>query len=70
MHQNEHHHLDQPVQLAQEVMHLPNVYVHLYGKKITKPYRKMGHVTILHENVEEAIKNARLVQSILKVTSL
>jgi 5-(carboxyamino)imidazole ribonucleotide synthase len=54
----------------EEVMHLPNVYVHLYGKKITKPYRKMGHVTILHENVEEAIKNARLIQSILKVTSL
>lgn len=54
----------------EEVLKLPNVYVHLYGKKITKPYRKMGHVTILHENVEEAIKNARLVQSTLKVTSL
>jgi 5-(carboxyamino)imidazole ribonucleotide synthase len=54
----------------QEVLKLPNVYVHLYGKKITKPFRKMGHVTILHERVEEAIKNARLVQSTLKVTSL
>lgn len=54
----------------EEVLHLPNVYVHLYGKKITKPFRKMGHVTILHERVEEAIKNARIVQSTLKVTSL
>jgi 5-(carboxyamino)imidazole ribonucleotide synthase len=52
------------------VLRLPNVYVHLYGKKITKPFRKMGHVTILHERVEEAIKNARLVQNTLKVTSL
>jgi 5-(carboxyamino)imidazole ribonucleotide synthase len=52
------------------VLKLPNVYVHLYGKKITKPFRKMGHVTILHERVEEAIKNARLVQNTLKVTSL
>ena len=52
------------------VMKLPNVYVHLYGKKITKPFRKMGHVTILNELVEEAIKNARVVQSTLKVTSL
>jgi 5-(carboxyamino)imidazole ribonucleotide synthase len=54
----------------EKVMHLPNVYVHLYGKKITKPFRKMGHVTILHEQLEEAIKNARLVQNTLKVTSL
>ncbi|HRG59262.1 MAG TPA: 5-(carboxyamino)imidazole ribonucleotide synthase [Bacteroidia bacterium] len=54
----------------EEVLKLPNVYVHLYGKKITKPYRKMGHVTILHEKIEEAIKNARLIQNTLKVTSL
>lgn len=54
----------------EQVVHLPNVYVHLYGKKITKPFRKMGHVTILHESVEEAIKNARVVQNTLKVTSL
>lgn len=54
----------------EEVLKLPNVYVHLYGKKITKPFRKMGHVTILHEKIEEAIKNAKLVQNTLKVTSL
>jgi 5-(carboxyamino)imidazole ribonucleotide synthase len=54
----------------EEALNLPNVYVHLYGKKITKPFRKMGHVTILHEKIEEAIKNARLVQNTLKVTSL
>ena len=53
-----------------EAMQLPNVYVHLYGKKMSKPFRKMGHVTILHESMEEAIKNARWVQNRLKVTSL
>ena len=53
-----------------EVLKMDNVFVHIYGKKQTKPGRKMGHVTILHENIAEAIKNARLVQSILKVTSL
>lgn len=53
-----------------EVMQLPNVYVHLYGKKVCKPFRKMGHVTILHESMDEAIKNARIVQNTLKVTSL
>src|SRR5699024_10484874 len=30
-----------------EAMAQKGVYVHLYGKKITKPFRKMGHVTIL-----------------------
>lgn len=54
----------------EEVMKMPNVYVHLYGKKITKPFRKMGHVTILNDNMEEAVINAKVVQSILKVTSL
>ncbi len=53
-----------------KVLKLPHVYVHLYGKKITKPYRKMGHVTILNDTIEEAIKNARIVQNSLKVTSL
>lgn len=31
------------------------VFVHLYGKKITKPGRKMGHVTVLAESVEELV---------------
>jgi 5-(carboxyamino)imidazole ribonucleotide synthase len=29
------------------VLKMDNVFVHLYGKKQTKPGRKMGHVTIL-----------------------
>ncbi|MGY6558972.1 MAG: 5-(carboxyamino)imidazole ribonucleotide synthase [Nitritalea sp.] len=36
----------------EEVMAVPGVYVHLYGKKITKPFRKMGHMTILADDVE------------------
>ncbi|WP_231559777.1 5-(carboxyamino)imidazole ribonucleotide synthase [Geobacillus icigianus] len=31
------------------------VYVHLYGKHEAKPKRKMGHVTVLAEDVEEAL---------------
>jgi 5-(carboxyamino)imidazole ribonucleotide synthase len=61
---------DAVYQGLEEVLKLPNVYVHLYGKKMTKPFRKMGHVIILHESLEVAIKNARFVQSTLKVTSL
>jgi len=43
------------------------VYVHLYGKKETKPMRKMGHVTILADTLESAIANAKKVQQQIKV---
>lgn len=51
----------------EEALKVKGVYPHLYGKTTTKPFRKMGHVTILDENREEAIRKARLVQSLIKV---
>jgi 5-(carboxyamino)imidazole ribonucleotide synthase len=45
------------------------VKVHLYGKKTTKPFRKMGHITILAPTLEEAKAKAKTVKSKLKVTS-
>lgn len=50
-----------------EVLKLTGTYVHLYGKKFTKPFRKMGHVTILDDDRQNAIDKARLIQKILKV---
>ena len=52
--------LGQHVQpLLQEVPNLPdNVKIHLYGKKDAKPGRKMGHVCILAEDVEQALTQA------------
>ncbi|PVH24793.1 5-(carboxyamino)imidazole ribonucleotide synthase [Sphingobacterium corticibacter] len=52
---------------VEDILAIEGVYVHLYGKKITKPFRKMGHVCIVNEDRETAIANARKVQSILKV---
>lgn len=52
-----------------EVMALPGVHVHLYGKKMTRPFRKMGHVTICDPDLQAAKDRARQVQSILKVKS-
>ena len=34
-----------------EAMAEKGVYIHLYGKKHTKPFRKMGHVTLLGEDI-------------------
>ena len=52
-----------------EALALDGVYLHLYGKKSTKPFRKMGHVTILDEDRQKAIEKAKFVQSIIKVKS-
>ena len=48
---------------------IPGVYVHLYGKKTTKPFRKMGHVTIVDPDVESLRKKATFVKNSLKVTA-
>lgn len=53
----------------EDLMQLKNVHVHLYGKPVTKPNRKMGHVTITDENIEVAKTKARKVQKMIKVVS-
>ena len=53
----------------EDVLKCPGVYIHLYGKALTKPFRKMGHVTIVDTDREKAIEKARFVQKTLKVIS-
>ncbi len=53
----------------EKILSIEGVYVHLYGKKYTKPFRKMGHLTIIDQNREKAIEKARFVQQTLKVIS-
>jgi 5-(carboxyamino)imidazole ribonucleotide synthase len=50
-----------------ECLALEGVYVHLYGKKITKPFRKMGHVTIVDKTAEVAREKANFVKNHLKI---
>ena len=42
---------------------------HIYGKKQTRPFRKMGHVTIVNEDVNEARKIAEEVKNSIRVIS-
>lgn len=53
----------------EEILAMEGVYLHLYGKKFTKPFRKMGHVCIISEDRERAISVARKVQQTLKVVT-
>ena len=43
----------------EEVLHTEGAYIHLYGKEDTKPFRKMGHITVCDLNLEEAKDTAR-----------
>ncbi len=45
------------------------VHVHLYGKMITKPYRKMGHVTITDFDLNKLKEKANFVKNTLKIIS-
>jgi 5-(carboxyamino)imidazole ribonucleotide synthase len=51
----------------EEVLQLEGVYIHLYGKKTTKPFRKMGHVTVLAPDMASAKAKALRVKELLKV---
>ena len=51
----------------EEVLGTSGVYIHLYGKQITKPFRKMGHVTIIDEDMARLKEKARYVKEKLKV---
>ena len=51
----------------EKVLEQTGVYIHLYGKAITKPFRKMGHATIVDADREKVIEKARFVQATLKV---
>lgn len=52
-----------------ETMALEGVKIHLYGKKQTRPFRKMGHVTIISTTMEQALEKALKVQNTIKVKS-
>ncbi|MDB9931712.1 5-(carboxyamino)imidazole ribonucleotide synthase [Flavobacteriales bacterium] len=52
-----------------DVMKQEGVYVHLYGKTETKPFRKMGHITVVNPELDKAIKNAREVAKEVKIVS-
>jgi 5-(carboxyamino)imidazole ribonucleotide synthase len=53
----------------EEVLKIQDVFVHIYGKNITKPGRKMGHITILSNEKQELIHQANKIQQTLKVKS-
>ncbi len=53
----------------EKIMAIDGVTPHIYGKKETRPFRKMGHVTIVNEDMAAARKIAEEVKNSIRVIS-
>lgn len=53
----------------EKILQMNGVTPHLYGKKQTRPFRKMGHITVVNNNIHEARKIAEKVKNTIKVIS-
>jgi len=51
----------------EDVFDIPGAAIHIYGKKETKPFRKMGHVTVVDKSLEQALKKADKVRQTLRI---
>lgn len=52
-----------------ELLSYPGVHIHLYGKSQTKPYRKMGHITVANDDLHEAKRIAKEIKPKINVIS-
>jgi len=52
-----------------QALQLGGVYIHLYGKTKTKPFRKMGHATIVDADINKALERALRVKELIKIRS-
>jgi 5-(carboxyamino)imidazole ribonucleotide synthase len=52
-----------------EAMDIPGLSFHMYGKAETRPYRKMGHFTVVDRDVHQAREKARHARQLLQVVS-
>jgi 5-(carboxyamino)imidazole ribonucleotide synthase len=43
---------------VEKALSIPGVNLHIYGKKLTRPSRKMGHITVLGKTMQEALEKA------------
>lgn len=53
----------------EKIMALKGVTPHIYGKRQTRPFRKMGHITIVDNDVKKAREIAQEVKKMIKVIS-
>lgn len=57
-------------QNIEKILAMDGVTPHIYGKKQTRPFRKMGHVTIVDKDIDTARKVAQVVKDLIKVVAV
>lgn len=54
---------------VEDALKVDGVHLHLYGKLITKPFRKMGHLNVTAETLEKAIEKAHNIKNLIQIKS-
>jgi 5-(carboxyamino)imidazole ribonucleotide synthase len=54
----------------EDILKMENVFLHLYGKKETRPGRKMGHATILSPDKSDLVYKAKAIKQKMQIKSL
>ncbi len=52
----------------EEILKLDDVHLHLYGKQTTKPFRKMGHLTVLNDDVNKALEIIKKIYQQIEIS--
>jgi len=50
-----------------DALEIPELSFHFYAKSFTKPFRKMGHITVLDDDIDKALEKAMRAKDILKI---
>lgn len=50
-------------------LEIPGVYLHLYGKKIVQPFRKMGHITVMRPSMAESLEIVKRIKKEVRAIS-
>lgn len=50
-----------------ECLKMEGVHIHLYGKRLTKPFRKMGHVTITDQSILSLKEKSKTIKDLIKI---
>lgn len=64
---SEHHNGTYKIKGLRKLLSIPGIKLHIYGKKISKPRRKLGHITVTAQNIQEAIFRAERARRTIKV---
>lgn len=51
----------------EKALKIPNVSLHIYGKKESRPKRKMGHITVIGNNIDECLQKANKARRTISI---